>query len=100
MASTAKKKLDVIPGATETWDSHVEAGATRMSEAKRYLEFVHWATGEVSTRVDVTGQSERQIEKCMRGMLINIGEGWGVRDTGDPNDERGSFIADILHSAA
>jgi len=50
---------------------------------KRYLEFVNLDTGEVSTRVDVTGHSERMVEKCLRGMLINIGERWYVRDTAD-----------------
>jgi hypothetical protein len=48
---------------------------------RRYMEFVNMKTGEVSNRVDVTGQSDRQVERCLRGMLINIGDDWFVRDT-------------------
>lgn len=50
---------------------------------KRYLEFVNLDTGEIARRVDVTGFSERSVEQCLRGMLINIGERWFVRDTAD-----------------
>lgn len=54
-----------------------------MSDKKRYLEFVNFKTGEVGQRVDVTGQSERQVGRCLRGMLINKHDDWFVRDTAD-----------------
>lgn len=54
---------------------------------KRYLEAVHLRTGEVGTRCDVTGHSERQVERCLRGMLINMHEDWYVRDTADSESE-------------
>ncbi len=57
-----------------------------MTTPKRYLEFVNYRTGEVSKRVDVTGKSEHEIERCERGMLINIGDSWFVRDTGDAKE--------------
>lgn len=50
---------------------------------QRFLEFVNHDTGEVARRVDVTGRSDREVERCMRGMLINIGDRWFVRDTAD-----------------
>lgn len=58
---------------------------------ERFLEFVHKHSGEVSSRVDVTGQSDRQVEKCMRGMLINIGDDWFVRDTLDDHGDKEPF---------
>lgn len=54
-----------------------------MAENQRYLEFVNLRTDDVSNRVDVTDRSERFVEKCLRGMLINIGPDWFVRDTAD-----------------
>lgn len=54
-----------------------------MAENKRYLEFVNLRTDEVSNRVDVTDRSERYVEKCILGMLRNIGRDWVVRDTAD-----------------
>lgn len=48
---------------------------------ERYLEFYNPKTGETSNRIDVTGKSERQIERCLRGMLINIHDDWLVRDS-------------------
>lgn len=53
---------------------------------KRYLEFVNAKTGEIGQRVDVTGHGERVIERCTRGMLINIGQDWFVRDTADEQE--------------
>jgi len=50
---------------------------------KRELYFQHMDTGEIGHRVDVTGQSERQVEKCLRGMLINMHGDWVVMDTAD-----------------
>jgi hypothetical protein len=50
---------------------------------ERFLEFVSMETGEVGKRVNITGYSERMVEKCLRGMLINIHPDWFVRDTAD-----------------
>lgn len=50
---------------------------------KRELYFKNYKTGEVSGRFDVTGKSERQIEQCIRGMLINKHDDWIVFDTAD-----------------
>lgn len=52
-----------------------------MTEAKRYLQFKHLRTGEIASSIDVTGRSEREIERTIRGMLINIGDDWRVHDT-------------------
>jgi len=30
--------------------------------------------------LDVTGQSDNQVERCLRGMLINISDEWFVDD--------------------
>lgn len=58
----------------------------REKPIKRYLEVVEIKTGEVVTRIDVSGRSESAIEKCTRGMLINMSEKFFVRDTGDRHD--------------
>lgn len=57
---------------------------------KRELYFQHMDTGEIGKRVDVTGRSEREVERCLRGMLINMHGDWVVRDTADdplPSEE-------------
>ncbi len=42
----------------------------------------HIKTGEVVKRIDVTGHSERMIERCMLGMLINMNqEDYRIEDT-------------------
>lgn len=42
----------------------------------------HIKTGEVVKRIDVTGRSENYIERCMRGMLINMNqEDYCIEDT-------------------
>jgi hypothetical protein len=43
-----------------------------MSDEKKYIEVVSIETGEVVNRVDVTGKTERYIDKCLCGMLINL----------------------------
>lgn len=50
---------------------------------ERYLEFRNWKTRERGMRVNVTGRSERSIERVERGMLYNIGENWYVYDSLD-----------------
>lgn len=40
--------------------------------AKTYLQVRNFATGEIATKVDVTGKSERAIERIERGMLMNM----------------------------
>jgi len=49
---------------------------------RRYLQFKNWRTGEVSNKIEVTGKTERQIERIERGMLINcdVEGGWFVHD--------------------
>jgi hypothetical protein len=50
---------------------------------RRYLQFVNSETGERAInpgKIDVTGKSERQIEKLERGMLMRCGDGWYVDD--------------------
>lgn len=59
----------------------------------RFLEIVSLDTGEIARRVEVTGNSERQVERTMRGMLINLGDRWFVRDTADAADHE---EADVL----
>jgi len=49
---------------------------------KREILVKHMKTGEIVNRVDVTGQSEINIERCMRGMLINMNqEDYRIEDT-------------------
>lgn len=48
---------------------------------KRFLQFEHAEHG-IERRIEVTGKSERQIERIERGMLINcnVDGGWFVND--------------------
>lgn len=49
---------------------------------KREILVKHIKTGEIVKRVDVTGQSEIRIEKCMLGMLINMNQDdYRIEDT-------------------
>ena len=49
---------------------------------KREILVKHIKTGEVVKRIDVTGKSEIHIERCMRGMLINMNqEDYRIEDT-------------------
>lgn len=52
----------------------------------RYLQFRNWRTNEAAKPIDVTGKSEREIERIERGMLINcdVEHGWFVDDTEEP----------------
>lgn len=52
----------------------------------RYLQFKNWKTGEASNAVDVSGRSEREIERIERGMLMNcdVEGGWFVDDCETP----------------
>jgi hypothetical protein len=52
-----------------------------MSDERRAMYFRHGRTGEIEGAFWVTGQSERQIERIERGMLINIGDDWFACDT-------------------
>jgi hypothetical protein len=49
--------------------------------SERYLQFRNTRTGQTHGRIDVTGHSERSVERVMRGMLINIGDEWVVDDS-------------------
>lgn len=49
---------------------------------KREILVKRIKTGEIVSRVDVTGQSENKVERCMRGMLINMNqEDYRIEDT-------------------
>ena len=59
---------------------------------KREILVKRMNTGEVVKRIDITGQSEINIERCMRGMLINMNqEDYRIEDTdwgkATPNQE-------------
>src|SRR5713101_7730140 len=41
---------------------------------RRYFAFVNRSTQEVARRVEVTGKSVHLAEKCLHGMLRNIGD--------------------------
>lgn len=58
---------------------------------KRGILVKHIKTGEVVKRIDVTGKSERHIERCMMGMLINMNQGdYRIEDTDwEKNNETG-----------
>jgi hypothetical protein len=57
-----------------------------MSETKltgRELQVVEFGTKEIVKRLDVTSRGEREIEKIIGGMLINMNtERFYVKDTG------------------
>lgn len=49
---------------------------------KREILVKNIKTGETVKRVDVTGKSERMIERCMMGMLTNMNqEDYRIEDT-------------------
>lgn len=39
---------------------------------KRYIKVISYETKEVVEKIDVTGRSEREIERCERGLNINL----------------------------
>ena len=50
---------------------------------KRYLNVVEIGTNKIVKSIDVTGKSERAIERIERGMLINMNtDKFYVDDTG------------------
>lgn len=49
-----------------------------LTEARVFLERVHVATGERTGRVEVTGRTERHIDKLWSGMIRNLADGWVV----------------------
>lgn len=58
-----------------------------MTAPRRELRIVNRETGEVVSTVDVTGRSERTIERVETGMLINM-------------DTDRFYIQDSAHDAA
>ncbi len=53
-----------------------------MTGQKREILVKRIKTGEIVSRVDVTGQSERNIDRCMMGMLINMNQDdYRIEDT-------------------
>jgi hypothetical protein len=47
---------------------------------RRFLQFTKLDRTMREPALDVTGQSDNQIERCLRGMLINISDEWFVDD--------------------
>jgi hypothetical protein len=47
---------------------------------RRYLFRRHSETDECDGPIEVTGKSEREIERLERGMLMNLHEDWFVED--------------------
>ena len=49
---------------------------------KRELIIKRFSDGEIASRMDVTGKSERTIERIMAGALINMNtDEWCIYDT-------------------
>lgn len=67
----------------EPWITPDPQWEDREVAKKRELYFKNYKTGEIGQRVPVTGYSERQVERCLRGMLINKHDDWLVIDTAD-----------------
>jgi hypothetical protein len=62
-----------------------------VSETRRFLQFANWRTGERAEnpgKVEITGKSEREVEKIELGMLRNcdVENGWFVDDLEEPSD--------------
>lgn len=56
---------------------------------RTYLVPTHGRTGEQATRIEVTGKTEREVEKITLGLLRCMSEGWivdEVEETEDPED--------------
>ena len=57
---------------------------------ERKLQVVAIVTGEIVKELDVTGRSDRDVDRIMRGMLINMNrEKYFVRDTKDEEQSHG-----------
>ena len=57
---------------------------------RKFLQFVNSRTGERAEnpgKVEITGKSEREVEKIERGMLMNCGveAGWFVDEVTEPD---------------
>lgn len=47
---------------------------------KKFIEVFNFKTGEVAKRIEVTGQSERMLDKLEMGLLRNMDlENWSTR---------------------
>lgn len=56
---------------------------------RKYLQFVNCRTGERAEnpgKVEITGKSEREVERIERGMLMNcdVEGGWFVDEVTEP----------------
>lgn len=45
---------------------------TKTTQPQRFLEVTNIATGEVVESFNVTGDTERQVERLLRGLLTNL----------------------------
>lgn len=55
-----------------------EPGVEPRKPGKAYLEVVHCDTKKVVERLDMTGRSERHVDRVERGLLINMSENYMV----------------------
>lgn len=42
------------------------------TQPQRFLEITNISTGEVTESFNVTGDTERQVERLLRGILLNL----------------------------
>ena len=53
----------------------------RTAMMRKYLQIRNYHTGEVASKMDVTGKSDRQIERIERGALINMDtDNWCIEE--------------------
>lgn len=67
--------VPVVEPAVEPVD---EPGVEPRKPGKAYLEVVHCDTKKVVRRIDMTGRSERHVDRVERGVLINMSENYMV----------------------
>lgn len=61
----------------------VNEQAQSLGYGSRELRVVRTKTGAIEHRVDVTGKSDRFVEKAMSGMLRNMADEYHVEDSKD-----------------
>jgi len=50
-----------------------------MKSSYKYIEIVHMESGKVENRIEVTGHSQREIEKIEDGVNINLHDDYMTR---------------------
>ena len=56
----------------DSWKKFVPTDHVNTNNTYTYIEIKEYSTDQVTARVDVTGKTERQIDKTERGMNINL----------------------------